>query len=126
MNENKKVEEIQIEELNKENYLTLLLIGSAFLNIIGNENYKKFFDIKNREYINISRKLFLIGLVISLFVYLLFTKRDYENIILLKLNGKETFPSVVRFFGSLFIVLGILCFIYYQSNERNPAGGPGI
>ncbi len=113
-----------IEGLVKDNFLSLVLIGLTILTITGNNTYKKYYKTGFTKYINDARAIYLLSLLIALGIYIIFEVNNFETLKRKVTTSSNPTPAFVRLFGSVLIVIGTLCFIYYQSNEEYPAGGP--
>lgn len=109
---------------NKSNLSNLILIGCNILNIFGNKIIDKYRYNKCREYIYLGKKLFVISLVITLVVYIFFTRDNYFNLIKAKNFGKNIKANSIRLLGSFLFIIGILCFIYYQTNDEGITSAP--
>jgi len=113
-----------IKELSNDNILSAITIAVTIITIIGNNTYKKYYRTGLKKYIEDSRTFYLISLTIALGVYLIFEKSNYDNLKNKVMNSDNPTPAFVRLVGSVLIVIGTLCFIYYQLKEEYPGGGP--
>ena len=93
----------KIKELTFENYIWVIYIVVAIVNIYGDELIKKSIIEKdfqaNKEAINI----------IIYFYFLLRNYRDFKKYE----NDKK---YLVRFIGSVLVLVGTFCFFYFQEN----------
>lgn len=113
-----------INDLNNDNLLSAIIIGVTLLTIIGNNVYKRYYETGKVKYVEKSRIIYITGLIIALGIYLIFEKSNYENLKNKVMNSDNPTPAFVRLVGSVLVVIGTLCFIYYQFNEEYPGGGP--
>ena len=110
--------------LNNDNALTAILIVVAIITIAGNNTYKKYYQTGLKKFVDNSKVYYITSLTIALGIYLIFEKSNYENLKNKVMNSDNPTPAFIRLVGSVLIVIGTLCFIYYQLNEEYPAGGP--
>ena len=119
MNENIKNE---IKNLNIDQGLSGIFILLSIITIIGDEYVKKYYITKDKNsYIN-AKKLFITALIVSLLIYLYFLKKSkndyYEKII----NNQESFPNLIRLVGSILLVVGLVCLLYFQISDEELTG----
>lgn len=98
-----------IRRLNFENIIWFIFIIIATLDIYGDELIKKDLIYNDKISKNKAHKLFLTITIISMLLYLYFLKRNYNDY--KKYNNKS---YQIRFMGSTFILIGTICFIYFQ------------
>ena len=115
-----------IHNLSRDNILSTIIIGVTLLTITGNNTYKKYYKTGLTKYINNARTLYLISLFCALIIYIIFEISNYETLKRKVMTSSNPKSAFIRLVGSVLIVIGTLCFIYYQSNEEYPAGGPEV
>ena len=68
----------------------------------------------------------ILSLFVALGIYIIFEIKNFEVLKKKILSSNNPQPAFIRLIGSVLIVIGTLCFIYYQSKEQYPAGGPEV
>jgi hypothetical protein len=115
-----------INNINQDERLSSLFIIVTVSTIIGDEFIKKYYKCRNIEDYKNAKKCFIIGILITLFVYLIFikkNKRDYYEKIMRK---SKSFPSFVRLVGSILLAIGTICLLYFQITDTSITDGPLI
>lgn len=115
-----------LKSLNEDEFISGIFIGVTLITIIGDEFVRKYYkndDLK--EFIK-AKKLFILGLVVTLIIYLIFVKKNKINLESRIKNNRETFPARIRLFGSLLLVIGTICLIFFQINDDSITNGPLI
>lgn len=99
-----------IKRLSFENLIWIVYIAVAIFNIYGDELIKR--SIRNNDMAanRQAKKIFLVILSITAIIYLYFLARNYSD---LKKHSTEK-AYRVRFLGSILLLIGILCFLYFQ------------
>lgn len=99
-----------INRLTIENYIWGIFIVIAIVNIVGDQLIKESVVEHNQEKDSLAKNIFTISLIVTLFIYLYFLSRNYKDY----QGHKEDEAYEIRFFGSVFTIIGILCFLYFQ------------
>ena len=99
-----------IERLTFENYIWIIFIIIAICNIVGDELIKKSITEHDKEKDSLEKNIFIITLIVTILIYLYFLSRNYQDY----QKHKDDTNYEIRFFGSIFTVVGILCFLYFQ------------
>lgn len=111
-----KIVEQKLARLNFEDYIWLFYGCLTFINIIGNY-YEKEYLKTNIKYYNVKAKEIdemVLILVLIIYLYILF--RNYNNYKMADYNMKEVY--LIRVIGTVLLIIGIFCFIYYQDTIR--------
>lgn len=98
-----------IKRLNFENFIWFLFIIISILDIYGDELIKKNLRYNDKKAIDRANKIFLAITVVSILIYLYFFNRNYSDY--KKFHNKS---YQIRFIGSIFILAGTLCLLYFQ------------
>lgn len=107
-----------VKKLNFENYIWLAFIIIAALDIYGDELLKKELIYNDKNSKKKADKLFLGLTAFSLLPYFYFLTRNYKDY---KNHNDKSYE--IRFIGSVFIIIGTLCFLYFQltTNQQDPS-----
>jgi hypothetical protein len=121
---NKDVE--NINELQFEKILAGFFIVISIMNIYGDNLQQTFIKTKDRQYEKKARDIFITALIISIFIYLYFIYRNNSDLKDAMENNDNVFESQVRLFGSILILIGALCILYFQLSATTPIGSPDL
>lgn len=114
----------EINRLNFEDILWGIFIVLSLLNILANDNQKKYIISENQYYEDNANKISIFVLLILLCIYFYFFLRNY-NMYKNKLDASDT--DLVKVVGSIFFILGTLCLLYFQVNsDDNFIGGVAL
>ena len=112
----------EIENLNTDQSLSGIFILLSIATIIGDEFVKKYYINKDQNAYKTAKKIFISALIITLLIYLYFLKNSkkeyYEQI----LKKEESFPHLIRLIGSILLVVGISCLLYFQITDDELTG----
>lgn len=114
----------KIKELEFEKILWLIFIFLAALNIYG-ANIQELFLINNDNNLEETpKKIFTFTVAISLLIYLYFGYRNYKYVKLSTSVKKNL--AIIRFAGSILIIIGTLLILFYDIKDQEPIGTPII
>ena len=113
--------EDELKRLNLEDWIFIIFIFIALMNIFGDQLLKKYVKQNNIKDLKNADKIFLATLTITLIAYLYFVIRNYY---FYKKDIKNRNLLTVKLVGSLFLVIGILCLIYFQLKDPKFIGIP--
>lgn len=111
-----------LERLTFEDFIWILFIGLAILNIVGDQFLKEFIIKNDKNDETQANNIFLFVLIISLFIYIYFFIRNVN--IFEKANEEEKKLLVVKVFGSALLIAGIILLIYFQVKQIDFIGTP--
>lgn len=114
-----KIEELKIEEI-----LQLIFIFLAALNIYGDKLEELFVLNNDNQSEQRAKSLFTFTVSISLIIYFYFAYRNYKYAKSASKDEKKV--SSIRFLGSIFIIVGTICILYYDIKDQDPIGSPTI
>lgn len=108
--------ENELSRLRFEDYLWLFYGSIIIANIFGNYYEKEYLTTHDKATEIKYNSIFEIILILTFFIYIYLLLRNYNKY----QNAPENEKSVylVRVFGAVFLIVGILCFIYYQDYQR--------
>lgn len=98
-----------IKRLNFENLIWVCFIIIASLDIYGDELIKKSITSSDKNCRKRANKLFIGITMFSILIYIYFLMRNYNDC---KKHNNESYQ--VRLVGSIFILTGTICFLYFQ------------
>lgn len=98
-----------IKRLSFENYIWITFIVISLVDIYGDELFKRSIWGNDIEAKRKAKNLFLFVALISILIYVYFFYRNYTDY--RKYCNKF---YEVRLFGSIFILVGALCLVYFQ------------
>ena len=107
----------EIFRLNFENVLWIFFMFLSFLNILGDCDSKKFLISKEQIYKRHADYIFTLTLFITFFIYLYFFVRNYRQYQRIPCYLKDLY--FVKVFGSIFLISGILCLLYFQQGQKH-------
>lgn len=107
----------EIKNLKIDQGLSGIFILLSVSTIIGDYFVEKYYINKDANAYKKAKKIFISSLLVSLLIYLYFLKNSrndyYEQI----MNKKESFPHLIRLIGSVLLVVGIACLLYFQATD---------
>lgn len=108
-----------IKRLNFENFIWVVFIVVSLLDIYGDELIKKSLREHDQQSQERATNLFLGITIVSFFLYCYFLARNYSDYQKFKNKSYE-----VRFIGSILILAGTICFLYFQLTTKNQQDSP--
>ncbi len=124
---NYSTQDQQLKQLQLENFLSLLFVAAAVINIYGDKIQQAFVVYKNPNDEKKSRDIFLIALLITFVVYIYFLNRNQKSLKKAIMDcSPDVFAYKVRLFGTVLLIVGILCFIYFNRKVSNIASVPPL
>ena len=99
-----------INHLTLENYIWGIFILIAVANIVGDELIKDSITEHNRKKDSLAKNIFIITLIVTILIYLYFLSRNYHDY----QSHKDEVAYEIGFLGSIFTIVGVLCFLYFQ------------
>jgi len=108
-----------IKRLNFENFIWFLFIIISILDIYGDELIKKNLRYNDKKAIDRANKVFLGVIFVSVLIYIYFFIRNYSDY--KKQHDKN---HEIRLIGSILILSGTICLLYFQLNNVTPNDSP--
>lgn len=114
----------EINRLEFENILWLIFAIVCLLNIVG--DYEEEMYIKNNDYNykNKANKVFELTLSVTFLIYVYFAFRNYNA--LNKASDEMKSLYEIKLLGSIFLIAGVVCLLYFQFNQKNFIGSPAL
>ena len=119
-----KLNNKEINRLEFENILWLIFAIVCLLNIVG--DYEEEIYIKNNDYKykNKANKVFELTLSVTFLIYVYFAIRNYNA--LNKASDEMKSLYEIKLLGSIFLIAGVVCLLYFQFNQKNFIGSPAL
>ena len=119
-----KLNNEEINRLEFENILWLIFAIVCLLNIVG--DYEEEMYIKNNDYKykNKANKVFELTLSVTFLIYVYFAIRNYNA--LNKASDEMKSLYEIKLLGSIFLIAGVVCLLYFQFNQKNFIGSPAL
>lgn len=114
----------ELERLEFENYIWVVFIFLAILNIGGDLLDQEYVKTKDKHFQLDANKIFEFTLVVSFFIYIYYLMRNYE--VYKNASEDKRQDYLIKLFGSILILIGALCLIYFQFKEDYFEGTPAI
>lgn len=105
----------ELKRLNFEDIVWIVYASSTISNVYGNYYDKLYLKTNNENYMNKANGIFEITLIITFFVYVYFFIRNYR--MYKKASPREKELYYIRFFGTILILVGVVCLIYFQTKK---------
>lgn len=104
-----------INQLTFENYIWIIFIIIGVFNIFGDELIKKSIITNNSKPAELAKTIFTIIIIITIIIYLYFIQRNYQDF----LRNRNNQSYQIRLLGSILILVGTLCFLYFLLTAFN-------
>lgn len=111
--------EEMINRLSFENLIWVAFIIISILDIYGDELIKKNLRYHDQKALKRANRLFLGITIFTILIYIYFLARNYNDYKKYKNQNYE-----IRLLGSIFILLGSICLLYFQINNNQPTDSP--
>lgn len=105
-----------IQRLSFENYIWVAFIVISALDIYGDELIKKYLRDNDLKADKRAKKIFFYIIIVTLVIYIYFLIRNYAD----WRKHQDDDAYQIRFLGSIFVIVGTLCFLYFQLKTANP------
>ena len=112
----------ELKDYTKEDITSIIFVIASVLNIIGSDKEKEYLfsnDIKDKE---TAYDIYIIVLLILIVLYLYFIKVNYQAY--QDCSNENRCSYLIRLYGSIFFLLGGLCFLYYRIDNKNKLNNP--
>lgn len=116
--------EDDLTRLNFEDFIWVIFIGLGILNIVGDNLLKDYINTNDKNKEESANKVFLFILFVSLIIYIYFFIRNFNAYEKASEEDKDLFG--IKTFGSILLIIGILCLIYFQYKQSNFIGTPAV
>lgn len=120
-----------MDDLNKkimalyfEDFLLVVFICLNILNMIGDSYERKFLRSNCNNYKNYANRIFDFTLFVTIIIYFYFLLRNWKSYRDISDDKKKLYG--VKLFGSILVIVGIICLFYFQRKQSNFIGVPII
>ena len=110
------------EELEFEKIIWGIFIIGSILSIVSDNLQIDYLDNNDKEKLDNAYKVSLFVLILSIVLnsyFVIRNYRDYKNNIN---NNNKSFFLLIRLIGSILLILGVCCSLYYLVNNKNSIG----
>lgn len=114
----------ELKRLHFENVIWIVFAGLCVLNILGDNDEIFYIERNDVSYKNEANTIFELTLTMIFFIYLYFFNRNFKQ--LNKASSDKKALYEVKVLGSIFLISGIICLIYFQKKQKNFAGSPAL
>lgn len=114
----------ELKRLHFENVIWIVFAGLCILNILGDNDEIFYIERKDVSYKNEANTIFELTLTMTFFIYLYFFNRNFKQFNKASSDKKSLYE--VKVLGSIFLISGIICLIYFQKKQKNFTGSPAL
>ena len=114
----------ELKRLHFENVIWIVFAGLCILNILGDNDEIFFLFCNDVSYKNEANTFFELTLTMTLFIYLYFFFFFFKQFNKASSDKKSLYE--VKVLGSIFLISGIICLIYFQKKQKNFTGSPAL
>lgn len=119
-----KDEEDELRRLNFENFLWEIVIFLAIANIVGDLADQEYIKTKDPAFQSRANKIFEFTLVVSFLIYIYYLVRNYA--FYERATEEEKRRLFIKLLGSILILVGAACLIYFQFVDDAFEGTPAV
>ncbi len=112
----------ELKRLDFEDFLWVIFIIIALLNIYGDYNDKEFLKTHRSQFKKNANLIFEITLIITFLIYIYFFMRNYY--FYQKATPEEKQLYLIKVLGSTFLLAGVILLIYFQTKQTDFLGTP--
>ena len=107
----------ELKNYTKGDIASVIFVVASVLNIIASDKEKEYIVGKNEKDKYTANNIYILVLLILIILYIYFIKNNYGAYI--NCNDNERQSYLIRLYGSIFLLIGGFCFLYYRINDRN-------
>lgn len=112
----------ELQRLDFENFLWMVFIILGFLNIVGDLDDQDFIRTGDKRSQMEANKIFEFTVAVTVLIYIYFLLRNYS--FYSNATGRDKELLFIKLFGSVLLLIGALCLLYFQKNETTFEGTP--
>ena len=110
----------ELKRLHFENVIWIVFAGLCILNILGDNDEIFYIERNDVSY----KTIFELTLTMTFFIYLYFFNRNFKQFNKASSDKKSLYE--VKVLGSIFLISGVICLIYFQKKQKNFTGSPAL
>lgn len=113
------------EELEFEKIIWGIFIIGSILSIVSDNLQIDYLENNDKDKLENAYKVSLFVLILSIVLnsyFVIRNYRDYKNNINNNSNNNKSFFLLIRLIGSILLILGVCCSLYYLVNNKNSIG----
>lgn len=114
----------EIKRLKFEDILWIIFIILGIINIYGDHNEVEYIETHNDDFKSKANKAFTFTIVVITLLYLYFLIRNYNSY--KKASPEAKYLYSIKLLGSVLLIAGALCLLYFQINDSNFTGTPAL
>ena len=114
----------ELKRLKFEDFLWVIFIVLAILNIAGDHNEINYIKTNENKYKNRSNDLFEFTIIVTIFIYIYFISRNYKFYKKAAYENKKL--CFIKLLGSSLLLAGAICLLYFQDKQKNFVGSPAL
>lgn len=118
------MEKQELEILKIEDILCIVFAILAFINLYGNQVQKKYVITRQYQYEEKANQIFTFTLIVTFLIYIYYLIRNYKNYKEVSKEKKELYR--IKLMGSIFVIAGAICLLYFQTHNKTSVGAPSI
>ncbi len=114
----------ELESLRIEDFLCIVFAVLAFINLYGDQVQKKFVLTGMDSYDQKANDIFTFTLVITFLIYIYYLYRNYNTYKSAPQETKKLYE--IKLFGSILLICGAICLLYFQTHNKTFTTAPSI
>lgn len=114
----------ELKRLRFEDFLWFVFAILCIINVYGDYNDEEYLITKDKNFKTKSNKIFEITLILTFFIYIYFFVRNYNFFQKASIENKNLY--FVKLLGSSFLIAGVICLLYFQTEQSNFIGSPAL
>lgn len=104
----------QLKNIEIDDLLALIFVATSIVNIIGDNEKRKYVNTNDETYNHNANKLFIIVQLITVIASVYFIYRNYKNN-----NKNNTLKNKIRLVGSVLIFVGAILILLTQFDDED-------
>lgn len=113
-----------VKRIKVEDYIWIIFIILSLLSIYANHDELKYIALHDKKYKNEAKSIGKFTLEISILIYIYFLLRNYDSYNKCSCKEKKLYSTKV--FGSIFVLVGFFCLLYFQFKQNDFLESPEI
>lgn len=114
----------KLKRLDFEDFLLIVFICLNVLNMVGDYYERIYLKSNDLNYKRWSNKIFEFTLFVTIIIYFYFLGRNWESYRDISFEQKGLYG--IKLFGTILVIVGIICLFYFQRKQSDFIGVPII